>query len=130
MNDTQKRDYQFYLGHQHALISTHGEGKYIVIKGQAVLGVYDSDIEALSATAKDHPAGSFIVQRCEPVGECWKREWPGEDDVVVDCASCGIMLLVRYGGEPPPSWVPRVGGKIDGRSYCNRCLRSHHGRRR
>lgn len=39
--------------------------KYAVIKGEEVIGIYDSLKEALEETAKTHELGTFIVQQCE-----------------------------------------------------------------
>ena len=40
-------------------------GKYIVIKDQQVLGVYETDLEAISKTSENHEIGTFLVHKCE-----------------------------------------------------------------
>ena len=41
-------------------------GKFIVIKACAVIGAYDSDLEAIQETSKKEESGTFLVQKCEP----------------------------------------------------------------
>ena len=43
----------------------HG-GKYIVIVGEKVVGVFDSDMEAYLQTKKTHDVGTFLIQHCLP----------------------------------------------------------------
>jgi hypothetical protein len=60
-----KREFDFYLAHQAELVKDHN-GKYVVIKDQKVVGVYDDQASALSETVKNHDLGSFLVQKVEP----------------------------------------------------------------
>ena len=39
-------------------------GRFVVIKNQKVLGVYDSDLEAVEETSKTEEMGTFLVQKC------------------------------------------------------------------
>lgn len=39
------------------------EGKFVVIKGEALLGVYDTRSQAHDTTLLSHEAGSFIIER-------------------------------------------------------------------
>lgn len=63
--ETLKKEFQYYLDHQDELVKQYG-GKYIVIKGGAVLGAYDSELQAVQSTVAQHPLGTFLVQKCEP----------------------------------------------------------------
>lgn len=65
MKTNLKKDFEYYLEHQTALVRKHG-GKFIVIKDQSVIGAYDTELQAVQETAKTHPLGTFIVQKCEP----------------------------------------------------------------
>ncbi len=60
-----KKEFDYYLEHQDELVGQH-KGKFIVIKNCQVIGVYDSEIEAITETRKHHDLGSFLVQKCEP----------------------------------------------------------------
>lgn len=63
-------EFQYFLDHQDELVPLYN-GKYIVIKDGAVLGAYDDELEAVTETAKVHPLGTFLVQKCEPGSDCY-----------------------------------------------------------
>ena len=56
------KDYEYFMKNREAIISGH-ENSYVVIKDLTVLGYFDSETSALVAM-KEHPLGSFIVQKC------------------------------------------------------------------
>ncbi len=60
-----KKEFQYYMDHQDELVSLH-KGKFIVLKNRKVVGVYDSELQAVQKTAKEHDMGTFLVQKCEP----------------------------------------------------------------
>jgi hypothetical protein len=60
-----KPDFDFYLAHQQELAAKYA-GKFIVIKDRVVLGVYDDELRAVRETEKNHPLGTFLVQKAEP----------------------------------------------------------------
>jgi len=60
-----KKEFTYYLEHQDELVRQH-KGKFIVIKNCQLIGVYDSEIEAITETRKHHNLGSFLIQKCEP----------------------------------------------------------------
>ena len=74
MSKPLEKEFQYYLDHQDELVSKHN-GKIIVIKNQKVLGVYDSDMEAINATKKDHEVGTFLVHECGPGEENYTRRF-------------------------------------------------------
>jgi len=59
-----EKEFEYYLAHQAELVEKF-DGKFVVIKGNEVLGAYDSEIEAIRETMKDHELGTFLVQKCE-----------------------------------------------------------------
>lgn len=65
MNENLKKDFEFFKQQQDALVAEH-EGKYVVISGEVVVGVYDSELEAYHDTQKKHALGTFIIQHCVP----------------------------------------------------------------
>lgn len=65
MYDQLKKEFEYYLAHQGELVEKYN-GKYIVIKNQEVIGVYDQELEAVQETRKEHELGAFLVQKCEP----------------------------------------------------------------
>jgi len=60
-----EKEFRYYLEHQDELVGQY-RGKFIVIKDQKVIGVFEAELAAVQETAKDHPLGSFLVQQCEP----------------------------------------------------------------
>ena len=65
MVGTLEKEFQYYIDHQGELVEKY-RGKVIVIKNKRVIGVYDSDIEAIEKTSEKHEMGTFLVQKCEP----------------------------------------------------------------
>ena len=59
------REFEYYLKNQNELVKDYN-GKYIVIKEDKVIGVYDSESTAYFETEKQHEAGTFLIQFCEP----------------------------------------------------------------
>ena len=60
-----EREFKYYKDHQKELLLKY-QGRVVVIIGETVIGDYGSEIEAIEATKKDHPLGTFLVQKCEP----------------------------------------------------------------
>jgi len=69
-----KKEFEFYLNNQAKLSKKYG-GKYIVIKNQEVIGVFESEIEAVEKTSVDHELGTFLVQKCEPGKESYTQTY-------------------------------------------------------
>ena len=67
-----REEFNYYLAHQGELVKKHN-GKYIVIKNRQVIGVYDSELEAVTETSKQHELGTFLVQKCEPGTDSYRR---------------------------------------------------------
>jgi hypothetical protein len=65
MTDSLEKEFQYYIDSQDDLVKKY-HGRYIVIKDQAVIGDYGSEIEAIEETLKKYKPGTFIVQKCEP----------------------------------------------------------------
>ena len=60
-----EKEFDYYIKHQSELVKTYKD-KYIVIKGEAVLGSYDSLEDAVRETSKTEELGTFLVQKVEP----------------------------------------------------------------
>ena len=59
-----EQDFQWFKNN-YAELSCRYPGKHIAIKGQRILGVYKSCVEAVRETEKREPLGTFIVQYCK-----------------------------------------------------------------
>jgi hypothetical protein len=64
-----KKEFDYYLKNQETLAKKHG-GKVIVIKDEKVMGVFDTEFEAVEKTSPEHEPGSFLVQKCDSGEVC------------------------------------------------------------
>ena len=65
MSSELTREFEFYLAHQEEMVEQY-DGKVIALKGGRVLGVYDSELAAVTELQKSHELGTFLVQRVTP----------------------------------------------------------------
>ena len=63
-----EKEFKYYLDNQAELLTQY-EGLFVVIKDEKVIGAYNSEIEALTFTEKEHEIGSFLIQKCTPGNE-------------------------------------------------------------
>jgi hypothetical protein len=59
-----EKEFQYYLDNQADLVKQFN-GKYLVIKNEKVIGVYDSEETAFFETEKNEEAGTFLIQYCD-----------------------------------------------------------------
>lgn len=74
MNGSLKADFEWFLEHQPELVTRYN-GRYVVIKDRAVLGAYDTDIEAVTKTSAEHEVGTFIVQKVTPGSDAYTQSF-------------------------------------------------------
>ncbi len=60
----QDKDFEWFLKNYSELYKKYGR-KYLAIKNEKVLGVYDSMAEGVNKTAQEEELGTFIVQLCD-----------------------------------------------------------------
>jgi hypothetical protein len=65
MSSELTREFKFYLAHQEEMVEQY-DGRVIALKGGRVLGVYDSELAAVTELQKSHALGTFLVQRVTP----------------------------------------------------------------
>jgi len=65
MESPLKREFDFYLANQLELVKKYN-GKFVVIKNLAVIGVYEDQATAVFETNKTHELGTFLVQKVAP----------------------------------------------------------------
>ena len=70
------REFRYFVEHQDELVRKY-KGRVIAIKGEAVIGVFDTEIDAIRETEKEHELGTFIVQQCEPGSACYTAVFHG-----------------------------------------------------
>lgn len=59
----ENKDFKWFLENYNDLFLKYGR-KFLAIKDQKVIGVYDEAGEAVRQTMKSEELGSFIVQKC------------------------------------------------------------------
>ena len=60
-----EKEFNYYIEHQAELVQKYN-GKYIVIIGEEVIGVYDTLPTAYHETAKSHLVGTFFIHLVGP----------------------------------------------------------------
>jgi len=65
MESPLKKEFEYYLANQAQLVAKYN-GRFVVIKGERVIGDYSDLPTAVSETTKQHELGTFLVQRVEP----------------------------------------------------------------
>jgi hypothetical protein len=55
----------FFIAHQDELVAAHAD-KVLVIRGQEVVDVFSSPLEALAAARARFEPGTFMIQPCQP----------------------------------------------------------------
>jgi hypothetical protein len=69
-----EKEFNYYLERQEELVKKYS-GKFIVIKNREVIGVFDSELEAIEKTAEKYELGTFLVQKCEPGSESYTETY-------------------------------------------------------
>lgn len=65
MHTNQQKDYQYFIDNKKKLLKEY-PNKYVVIKGNVVIGAFEDRVEAFTETTKSHKEGTFIIQRAVP----------------------------------------------------------------
>jgi len=65
MDSPLKREFEYYLAHQDEFVKKYN-GKFVVMKDQQVIGVFDDQARAVEDTSELHDLGTFLVQKVEP----------------------------------------------------------------
>ena len=67
-----EKEFKYYLENQDELVKKYN-GKVVVIKNSKVIGVFDTEIEAIDKTSEKEELGTFLVQKCEPGTESYSQ---------------------------------------------------------
>ena len=60
--ETVNNEFHYYLDNQDDFVKKY-DGKVIVLKNHEVLGAYDTELDAIVETRKEHEPGTFMVQK-------------------------------------------------------------------
>ena len=58
-----EKELDYFIKNQKKLVEKH-EGKFLVIKNQEIIGVYDTEMEAYREAQKEYKLGTFLIQEC------------------------------------------------------------------
>ena len=72
MDSPLKREFEYFLANQAELVKKYN-GRFVVIKNQAVIGVFDDQATAVTETSKSHELGTFLVQKVEPGSDVYSQ---------------------------------------------------------
>lgn len=67
-----EKEFQYFIDNQDNLVNRYN-GKVLVIVGEEVVGVYDTEIEAYIEAQKTYKLGSFLIQVCIPGEEAYTQ---------------------------------------------------------
>ena len=74
MDKNLEKEFQYYLDHQKELVEKYN-GKFLAIKECVVVGVYDTELEAVEKASEKYEVGTFLVQKCEPGKESYTQTY-------------------------------------------------------
>jgi len=61
--DQQNQDFKYFLENMENFYRTYGQ-KFVVVKNQSILAVYDDFMDAYETTVKTEELGTFLIQEC------------------------------------------------------------------
>ena len=65
MNAVLNKEFRYYLDNQDEFVKMYN-GKYLVIKDDAVVETFDTEDDAYFASIKKYEPGTFMIQKCSP----------------------------------------------------------------
>lgn len=69
-----EQEFKFYKDHQKELVEKYKD-KFLAIVGEEIVGVYDTELQAYTATKKKHAVGTFLIQHCLPGKESYTETY-------------------------------------------------------
>jgi hypothetical protein len=72
MANNLEKEFKFFLEHQAEFVKKYDK-KFVVIKNQQILGVYNDAKTAFLETQKKHAVGSFLIQECRQGVEAYTQ---------------------------------------------------------
>lgn len=58
-----EQEFQYFLTNQSVLFQKY-PGKFVVIRGENIEGVYDTEMDAFIDASKKFAGGTFLIQQC------------------------------------------------------------------
>jgi len=60
-----KKEFEYYLKEQENFVKQY-LGKFLVIKDEEIVGIYNTELQAYSESIKKFELGTFLIQECQP----------------------------------------------------------------
>ena len=67
-----EKEFEYYIEHQDELVKKFN-GRVLVIKGEEVVGDYETEQEAYFESIKKYKSGTFLIQKCSPGKESYTQ---------------------------------------------------------
>ena len=67
-----EKEFNYFIDNQDKLVNLYN-GKYLVIKGETVVGVFNTEIEAYLDAVNKFGLGNFLIQKCAPGKEAYTQ---------------------------------------------------------
>jgi len=67
-----EKEFNYFIDNQDKLVNLYN-GKYLVIKGEAVVGVFNTEIEAYLDAVNKFGLGNFLIQKCTQGKEAYTQ---------------------------------------------------------
>jgi hypothetical protein len=68
------KEFKYFVNHQKELVRKYN-GKYIVIIGEEIVGIFDSIAQAYEDSIKKYTPGTFFIQFCIPGEEAYSQSF-------------------------------------------------------
>ncbi len=62
------KEYKYYQAHQQEFLKKY-KGKVLVIRGEEVVGIYETEGAAYEESVPKYKLGTFLIQKCVPQDE-------------------------------------------------------------
>lgn len=73
-NTMLEQELKYFIKNQKKFLETYLD-KYIVIKNNKIIGVYDNELEAYTKTKNTEKLGTFLIQHCIPGKEAYTHSF-------------------------------------------------------
>jgi len=67
-----EKEFYYFIDNQDKLVHLYN-GKYLVIKGDTVVGIFNTEIEAYLESVDKFGLGNFLIQKCVPGKEAYTQ---------------------------------------------------------
>ncbi|MBU1092440.1 hypothetical protein KJ836_02100 [Patescibacteria group bacterium] len=69
-----EKELDYYIKNQPEFLKEH-EGKFLVIKNQNVIGIYDTEMDAYTKAQEENELGTFLIQKVEAGSEGYTQTY-------------------------------------------------------